>query len=465
MPPRVNDRSFTRANHVAVPDPRGWVDGLAHATQQANAREVVLLWNRGAEFHERANRGRSGVENGNLVLLNELPPAARVRCVGGSFEHQLRRPIGKRPVNHVRVAGDPAHISGAPVDIGLRLDVENVLVCVRGLGQVAARGVQNSLGSAGCATRIQNEQRLLSGESLGNVLGFGGGHGVVPPDVATFFPGHIILAAANDKHIGHGCSAAVFFDSSVDRWLESEHLSLAPSAVGCHNNLCFGVIDAAAQAVCAESSKDDRVHCAESGNGQHGDHGLGNHRQVDGDAVTHTHTKTSQHVCGLLDISSQLGVRDVSTVAGLTLPVDGDPVTVAVFHVAVETVICDVEFAIVKPLCDGGLAPVEGARKRLMPAHEVACLLRPKTEAVCTGLGIERRISVGLSSEICPRREAQVFGLRAVEGIAHGWLLAVSSWRDTGSDFLHYRFLESAESFVAFHCARPGVQQTLIERS
>ena len=41
----------------------------------------------------------------------------------------------------------------------------------------------------------------------------------------------------------------------------------------------------AAQALGAEAAEDDRVHGAEARDGEHGDDGLGDHRQVDRDAV------------------------------------------------------------------------------------------------------------------------------------------------------------------------------------
>ena len=85
-----------------------------------------------AELHERPDGGGRGVEDRHLVLLDDLPPAARCGVRRALVDH-LRRAVGERPVDHVGVAGDPADVGGAPVDVALGVEVEDVLVGVRGL--------------------------------------------------------------------------------------------------------------------------------------------------------------------------------------------------------------------------------------------------------------------------------------------------------------------------------------------
>ena len=83
----------------------------------------------------------------------------------------LRRAVGERPVDDVRVAGHPADVGGAPVDVGLRLEVEDGVVGVRDLGEVAAGGVQDALRLTGGARGVEDEERVLGVERLGRVLG------------------------------------------------------------------------------------------------------------------------------------------------------------------------------------------------------------------------------------------------------------------------------------------------------
>jgi len=70
------------------------------------------------------------------------------------------------------------------------VQVEDVLVGERRLGEVAARGVQDALGLAGRARGVQDEEGVLGGERLrGRVLEIspatGSEFSVLPPDNAT----------------------------------------------------------------------------------------------------------------------------------------------------------------------------------------------------------------------------------------------------------------------------------------
>ena len=70
-----------------------------------------------APLDERADRGRGRVEDGDLVLLDDLPEAAFVGIVRAPFVHQDRRAGRERAVDDVAVAGDPADVGGAPEDV------------------------------------------------------------------------------------------------------------------------------------------------------------------------------------------------------------------------------------------------------------------------------------------------------------------------------------------------------------
>ena len=81
LPPGVDDGAAIATDVGAVPDPRLGVDRLPHRTEEPQAREVVLRRQVLAPLHERPDGRGRGVEDVDLVLLDDLPPAvARRAC-------------------------------------------------------------------------------------------------------------------------------------------------------------------------------------------------------------------------------------------------------------------------------------------------------------------------------------------------------------------------------------------------
>src|SRR5690606_40850953 len=95
--------------------------------------------------HQGADGGGGGVEDVDLVLVDHLPATGGVRVGRHALEHQGGGAIAQRAVDDVGVAGDPADVSGAPVDLAL-LVVEHVMMGQCRADQVAAGGVQHALG-------------------------------------------------------------------------------------------------------------------------------------------------------------------------------------------------------------------------------------------------------------------------------------------------------------------------------
>mmetsp|Transcript_1801 Transcript_1801/g.5446 ORF Transcript_1801/g.5446 Transcript_1801/m.5446 type:complete len:469 (+) Transcript_1801:145-1551(+) len=183
LPPRVNDRAARATDLFVVPAPRLRVDGLAHRAEQLERRAARPLQRPCPLPHQRADGGRRRVELRDLVLVDHAPEAARVRVGRHALEHELRRSIEERAVRHVRVAGDPAAVGGAKVDV-VWLQVEDVLCGRGGVHHVPARRVQHALRLAGRAGRVQDEERVLCAHPLHAALGLGGRRRVSPPDVA-----------------------------------------------------------------------------------------------------------------------------------------------------------------------------------------------------------------------------------------------------------------------------------------
>ena len=170
---------------AVVPDPRLGIDRFADGADQPQRRQVVRGGKVVAPLHERSDRGRRGVEDRHLVLLDDRPEPILARVVGRALVEHRRGAVRERAVDDVRVAGDPADVGGAPVDVGVGLQVEDVLVRVRDLREVAAGRVHDALGLPGGARRVEDEQQILGVHRLGRALGALARDLVVPPEVAA----------------------------------------------------------------------------------------------------------------------------------------------------------------------------------------------------------------------------------------------------------------------------------------
>ena len=101
--------------------------------------------------------------------------------------------------------------------------------------------------------------------------------------------------------------------------LQLDDLAAPPAAVGGDDELGLAVIDAVLDRLGTEAAKDDRVHGSDPGAGQHGDHGLGDHRQVDRDAVAGLDAHVFQDMGHAADVKMQLLVGNRADVARLAL--------------------------------------------------------------------------------------------------------------------------------------------------
>ena len=182
-----------------VPDPRLGVDRLADRAEQAQRRQVVRLGELGPPLHEGPDRGGRGVEDRDAVLLDDRPEAVLARVVGRALVHHARRAVRERAVDDVGVAGDPAAVGGAPVHVGLGMQVEDVLRGERDLGEVAPGRVHDALGLPGGAARVEDEEQVLGVHRLGRAVGRLAGHDVVPPDVAALGHRDVLRGAAQHQ--------------------------------------------------------------------------------------------------------------------------------------------------------------------------------------------------------------------------------------------------------------------------
>ncbi len=184
LPPRVDDRAAAPADDPVIPHPRLGVDRLAHGAEQPQAGQVVRRRPLFAPAVERADRRRRGVEDVDLVPLDKIPEAVRVRVVGRALVHQAGGPVQERPVQDVAVPRYPTDVGRAPVGV-LVLQVEHVLRGQVHVDHVPAGGVHDALGLSRRAARVEREERVLGVERLRFGLLRSLGHHVVPPVVPS----------------------------------------------------------------------------------------------------------------------------------------------------------------------------------------------------------------------------------------------------------------------------------------
>ena len=215
------------ADGVAVPPPRLGVDRLPHRAQQPERRQVVRRGDLLALLHERADRGRGAVQDRDLVVLDDLPPAVPVGRVGRPLVQQPGRGVGERAVDDVAVAGHPADVRRAPVDV-VGLEVEHGPVGERRAQQVPGRGVEDALRLGRGPRRVEQVEHVLAldRDRLARLaLAI---HDVVPPVITA--RDHVDAVAEAVDH-DHALDGRRLDDRLVDVVLEADLLAPPPAAV------------------------------------------------------------------------------------------------------------------------------------------------------------------------------------------------------------------------------------------
>ena len=134
--------------------------------------------------HEGADRCWCAVENVHLQLFNNLPPAIPCWRVWCPLVHHLRCAVRERTVDDVGVAGDPANIRCAPVDI-VWLDVKDGAMCERCAEQIASTRVHDPLRLRRGAARVEQEEELFGGHRIGGAVGRLRRDEILPPVIAA----------------------------------------------------------------------------------------------------------------------------------------------------------------------------------------------------------------------------------------------------------------------------------------
>src|SRR5207244_5152132 len=113
LPPRVDDDGFPLADDLVVPPPRLRLDGLP---DRGHVLEVIVVLLRlvRADLPEHADCGGRRVKDIYIELFCDPPWPSGIRIVGSALVEDACGGQGERPINDVRVPGDPADVGHAP---------------------------------------------------------------------------------------------------------------------------------------------------------------------------------------------------------------------------------------------------------------------------------------------------------------------------------------------------------------
>ncbi len=212
LPPGINDGAFLAADHFAIPHPGFGIDGLSHRAQESQTVELVPPGPLLSPFDEGSDRGGSGIENTDLMTVDDPPEAVWLGAIRRAFVHDAGRAILQWAINDVAVSGDPTDIGGAPVSVFF-FEVEDPFGGYVSAHRITASGVNDSLRFTGCSRGVQNVQRMLGIERFGGAFIGDRCHQFVPPVVASGVQSDWRTSALIHDHVLDGWAGSHrFFD-------------------------------------------------------------------------------------------------------------------------------------------------------------------------------------------------------------------------------------------------------------
>jgi len=347
-----------------------------------------------------------------------VPEAPGMRVSGNTLENHFGHAQRQRSVGDVGVAGDPADIGSAPVDIAVRLGIEHPLHGEDGPQQIAAGGMLHAFGLAGGARGIEDEQWMLGGNphrlaALGLSLGK-----LMPPQVARA-PVHRPAGTAIHHH-ALDAGGIAHRQRLVDRALQRHRFAAAHRFVRGDDQLGLGILDAFEQTLRRKAAEHHRMDGADTGARLHRHHRLDAHRHVDDDAVALLDAERFQAIGKLAHPRMKLLVGDLGhrTVVGLEnqrgLVAPGGQMTI-------QAVVRHIELAVVEPLVERRGRFVEGTGERRFPVDGLAREIRPEPLIISFGLSAQGLIprharDIRLFDERVRRRKYTSFGQNRLDG-------------------------------------------------
>ena len=169
----------------------------------------------------------------------------------------------------------------------------------------------------------------------------------------------------------------------VQQRLVGHDLARARTAVGAHDHLGRGIVDALRQVDRGEAAEHHRMHRADAGAGQHGEDGLGHHGHVQQDAVAAFHAQF-EHGGGGVDLFIDILARDRSR----STSVDTDQRRILrLREPPVDGVVTEIGLAAHEPLGEGRPGEVQHGLERRFPMHPAPARARKRPGRVSIGNG------------------------------------------------------------------------------
>ena len=201
------------------------------------------------------------------------------------------------------MAHHPANVAGGEVGFA-RLAAKNVLHAGGQRHGIATGVALHALGLTRRAAGVQGVTRV------GGVKPLAIHHGVEvlltqrPPQVITpSRQGHASELAIHQQHrVGLMTGQA---DGLVQQRLVFDHLATARTCISTDDQPRRGILNARGQRARREAAKNHRMNGTDTGAGQHGKSGLGNHGHVNQDPVPFLHAQLPYHGGHTLDFSVQ----------------------------------------------------------------------------------------------------------------------------------------------------------------
>ncbi len=137
--------------------------------------------------------------------------------------------------------------------------------------------VLNTLGLAGCAGGVQNEQPVLWVELSGLALCGLALHEIIVEDIASLGHGDCHAGSLDDYYLLDGWCG---LHGLIYVGLEGQWLAAPEESISCDYNLGLSVVHTAVQATGGESGEDYGVNGSDLGACEHGDGQLGDHGEV-----------------------------------------------------------------------------------------------------------------------------------------------------------------------------------------
>ena len=296
-----------------------------------------------------------------------------------------RHAADQRAVDDVAMPHHPADVAGA--EIGLAgFGAKNMLHAGSQRHGVTAGVALHAFGLAGGAAGVQR------------VAGVGG----LQPDTGNHRGGALFAQGAPEMvapgHDVHGRELAVCEQDSlrfvagqrnrrVEQRLVGDDFAATRTGVGADYQRGLGVFDARGQRTRGETAKHYRVNRPDTGAGQHGEHGVGNHGHINQHPVAGAHTQQLHGSGHALHLVVQLGIGVDALGVGFGGDRDQSGLVATGGQMPVDGVVAEVGRTADKPIGKWRIAVVADGLRRRLPFNFFG-LFGPK------GVGLGERAAV-----------------------------------------------------------------------